>query len=41
MPKKRENGEGNIYFDKSRNKYCAEIHDQEGNRPKERFNTRE
>lgn len=41
MPKKRENGEGTIYFDKSRNKYCAEIHDQEGNRLKDRFNTRE
>ena len=33
MPKKRENGEGTIYFDKSRNKYCAEIYD--------RFNTRD
>lgn len=41
MPKKRENGEGTIYFDKSRNKYCAEIYDQEGNRLKDRFNTRE
>ena len=41
MPKKRENGEGTIYFDKSRNKYCAEIYDPEGNRLKDRFDIRD
>ena len=41
MPKKRENGEGGICYEKDRDKYRAYIYDPEGNRLRERFDTRE
>lgn len=41
MVKKRENGEGTVYFDKQRNKYRAAITDPYGQRLFKRFNTRE
>ena len=34
---KKENGEGSIYFEKARNKYCAAIIDPEGKRLRKRF----
>ena len=41
MPKKRENGEGGICYEKDRDKYRAYIYDPEGNRLRERFETRD
>lgn len=41
MPKKRENGEGSIYFDKTRNKYRTAIYDPCGQRLYKRFDSRE
>ncbi|WP_289146522.1 site-specific integrase [uncultured Megamonas sp.] len=38
---KRENGEGSIYYEKDRNKFCAAIVDPNGKRIRKRFNTRE
>lgn len=37
---KRENGEGSIYYEKDRNKFCAAIVDPNGKRIRKRFNTR-
>lgn len=41
MVRKRENGDGTIYFDKSRNKFRAAIYDPCGQRLYQRFNTKE
>lgn len=41
MARKRENGDGTIYFDKSRNKFRAAIYDPYGQRLYQRFSTKE
>lgn len=38
---KKENGEGSIYLEKARNKYCASIFDPDGNRLRKRFDNKE
>lgn len=38
---KNSNGEGSVYFEKSRNKWCASIHPPVGDRLRQRFDTKE
>lgn len=37
--RKRKNGEGSVFFDKTRNKYTATLYDPNGTRIQKRFNT--